>query len=93
VAVQGDAVSKDILDELSNAYSFLRDPWIGKSIDEIARQRRLIQTLAAAIISNTILMEKLCNQEKISLDDFKAFKDMMDSYLAMASAEQRDAMQ
>ena len=36
-------MSKDILDELSNAYSFLRDPWIGKGIDEIARLRRLLE--------------------------------------------------
>jgi hypothetical protein len=36
-------MSKDILDELANAYSFLRDPWIGKGIDEIARLRRLLE--------------------------------------------------
>jgi hypothetical protein len=36
-------MSKDILDELGNAYSFLRDPWIGKGIDEIARLRRLLE--------------------------------------------------
>ncbi len=85
--------SKDILDELSNAYSFLRDPWLAKSIDEIARQRRLIQTLSAAIISNSMLLEKLCMQGKIELEDYKAFKDAMDGYLSMAGAEAKDAMQ
>ena len=86
-------MSKDILDELSSAYSFLRDPWLAKSIDEIARQRKVIQTLAAAIISNSILMEKLCNQGKIAVDDHREFKEAMDGYLAMASAEQQDAVQ
>jgi len=31
----------DVLDELSQAYSFLRDPLLGKAIDEIAEQRRI----------------------------------------------------
>ncbi len=35
----------DVLDELSQAYSFLRDPLLGKAIDEIAGQRRTIEQM------------------------------------------------
>jgi len=35
----------DVLDELSQAYSFLRDPLLGKAIDEIAEQRRVIEQM------------------------------------------------
>jgi hypothetical protein len=35
----------DVLDELSQAYSFLRDPLLGKAIDEIAEQRRTIEQM------------------------------------------------
>jgi len=35
----------DVLDELSQAYSFLRDPLLGKAIDEIAEQRRINNNL------------------------------------------------
>ena len=35
----------DVLDELSQAYSFLRDPLLGKAIDEIAEQRRINNSL------------------------------------------------
>jgi hypothetical protein len=35
----------DILDELAQAYSFLRDPLLGKAIDEIAEQRRQLETM------------------------------------------------
>ena len=35
----------DVLDELGQAYSFLRDPLLGKAIDEIAEQRRVIEQM------------------------------------------------
>ena len=35
----------DVLDELSQAYSFFRDPLLGKAIDEIAEQRRINNSL------------------------------------------------
>jgi hypothetical protein len=35
----------DVLDELGQAYSFLRDPLLGKAIDEIAEQRRTIEQM------------------------------------------------
>jgi len=37
----GKRYMMDVLDELSQAYSFLRDPLLGKAIDEIAEQRRI----------------------------------------------------
>ena len=36
----------DILDELTQAYSFTRDELIGKAISEIAQQRRHIENLS-----------------------------------------------
>lgn len=41
----------NILDELSEAYSFLRDPLLGKAIDEIAEQRRTIDKLRSELNS------------------------------------------
>jgi len=35
----------DVLDELAQAYSFLRDPLLGKAVDEIADQRRTIEKM------------------------------------------------
>lgn len=41
----GKRYMMDILDELAQAYSFLRDPLLGKAIDEIADQRRTIESM------------------------------------------------
>jgi len=41
----GKRYMMDVLDELSQAYSFLRDPLLGKAIDEIAEQRRINNSL------------------------------------------------
>ena len=38
--VSGKNGPSNILSELSEAYSFIRDPLLGKAIDEIAEQRR-----------------------------------------------------
>lgn len=35
----------DVLDELAQAYSFLRDPLLGKAVDEIAEQRRQLEKM------------------------------------------------
>lgn len=51
----------DVLDELSQAYSFLRDPLLGKAIDEIAEQRRINNRLKLQVKDltheNQILLE------------------------------------
>ena len=51
----------DVLDELAQAYSFVRDPMIGKAIDEIAEQRRINNKLKLQIKDltheNQILLE------------------------------------
>lgn len=51
----------DILDELAQAYSFVRDPMIGKAIDEIAEQRRINNSLKLQVKDlrqeNQILLE------------------------------------
>jgi hypothetical protein len=46
----------DVLSELNQAYSFLRDPLLGKAIDEIAVQRR---TIGKLMEENQILVETL----------------------------------
>ena len=46
----------DVLSELNQAYSFLRDPILGKAIDEIADNRRTIMKLKE---ENQILVETL----------------------------------
>jgi hypothetical protein len=45
VADNGKRTMTDILDELAQAYSFLRDPLLGKAVDEIAEQRRTIEKM------------------------------------------------
>ena len=51
----------DVLDELAQAYSFLRDPMLGKAIDEIAEQRRINNSLKLQVKDlrqeNQILLE------------------------------------
>lgn len=57
----GKRYMMDVLDELSQAYSFLRDPLLGKAIDEIAEQRRINNRLKLQVKDltheNQILLE------------------------------------
>ena len=57
----GKRYMMDVLDELAQAYSFMRDPLLGKAIDEIAEQRRINNKLKLQIKDltheNQILLE------------------------------------
>lgn len=74
--------TNEVLEALGDLYGLTRDPVALDAMQEINSQRETIAKLVAIIMANTLLLERLFKDGRMTEAEFETFNESSKAYLA-----------